>query len=228
MNNQDGLDAYWKEWTNLESKAVYCYSTTCEWSKVSREARDQGKEVHLAFLFGFMVQKGAEYEPGDPRKKYKYRVVLRGNDIKDQSFEVALFQEMATTPTTLEASRFCDLLGLLPGNATQGRDVEQAYLLAKMKGPATYVMLPKELWSDQMHYMRMPVVLLERALYGHPLAGAFWHQYCAKICKTAGFRLFSDNWPCCYWLDETCTMLIVYVDDMKMSGPILHLQHTLG
>ena len=68
MNNQDGLDAYWKEWTNLESKGVYCYSTTCEWSKVSREARDQGKEVHLAFLFGFMVQKGAEYEPGDPRQ----------------------------------------------------------------------------------------------------------------------------------------------------------------
>ncbi len=70
-----------------------------------------------------------------------------------------------------------------------------------------------------MHYMRMPVVLLERALYGHPLAGAFWHHYCAKICKAAGFRFFSDNWPCCYWHDETCTMLIVYVDDMKLAGP---------
>ena len=133
MNNKDGLDAYWKEWTNLEAKGVYSYETLCEWSRVSREARDQGKEIHLGFLFGFMVQKGAEFEPGDPRQKYKYPVVLRGNDIKDQSFEVALFQEMATTPTTLEASRFCDLLGLLPGNATQGRDVEQAYLLAKMK-----------------------------------------------------------------------------------------------
>ena len=57
MNNQDGLDAYWKEWTNLEAKGVYDYNTTCEWSRVSREARDQGKEVHLAFLCGFMVQK---------------------------------------------------------------------------------------------------------------------------------------------------------------------------
>ena len=88
-----------------------------------REAQKTNTEVHLGFLFGFMVQKGAEFPDGDPRKKYKYRVVLRGNDIKDQSFEVALFQEMATTPTTLEASRFCDLLGLLPGNTTEGRDI---------------------------------------------------------------------------------------------------------
>ena len=153
-----------------------------------------------------MVEKGAEYEKGDPRRKFKYRVVLRGNDMRDQSFEVALFQEMATTPTTLEASRYCDLLGLMPGNATEGRDVEQAYLLAKMTGPATYIVLPKELWDDGMHKMRCPVVLLERALYGHPLAGAFWHAHCSRICKQAGFVPFSDNWPCCYWRDETCTM----------------------
>ena len=182
-----------------------------------------GKEVHLAFLFGFMVQKGAEYPDGDPRKKYKYRVVLRGNDIKDQSFEVALLQEMATTPTTLDAARFCDLLGLLEGNATEGRDVEQAYLLANMKGSATYIVLPSEVWTEAMWKMRRPVLLLERALYGHPLVGAFWHQYCTHICHSAGFRLFPDNWPCCYWDDATSTMLIVYVDDMKMSRAKIHL-----
>ena len=74
-----------------------------------------------------------------------------------------------------------------------------------------------------MYKMRRPVVLLEKALYGHPLAGAFWHEYCSVICKAAGFRLFSDNWPCCYWHDETYTMLIVYVDDMEISGPKIHM-----
>ena len=130
---------------------------------------------------------------------------------------------MATTPTTLEASRFCDLLGLLEGNATEGRDVGQAYLMAKMSGLATYILLPKELWCEDMHYMRTPVLLLEKALYVHPFAGTSWHAYCIKICKAAGFRLFSDNWPCCYWHDETNTMLIVYVGDMKMSGPVKYL-----
>ena len=102
----------------------------------------------------------------------------------------------------------------LEGNATEGRDVEQAYLLADMKGPATYIVLPSEVWTSAMWQMHRPVFLLERALYGHPQAGAFWHEYCTTICHNAGFRLFSDNWPCCYWHDATDTMLIVYVDDM--------------
>ena len=46
-----------------------------------------------------------------PRRKWKYRVVFRGNDVKDQNWEVALFQEMASTPTTLEAAKYCDLYG---------------------------------------------------------------------------------------------------------------------
>ena len=69
----------------------------------------------------------------------------------------------------------------------------------------------------------LPVVLLEKTLYGHSRAGAFWQQYCTEICKVAGLRMFSDTWPCCYWHDETHTMLIVYVGDMKMSGPKQHL-----
>ena len=34
MNNQEGLDGYWKEWTNLEAKGVYNYRTRTEWGKV--------------------------------------------------------------------------------------------------------------------------------------------------------------------------------------------------
>ena len=70
------MDAYWKEWTNLDAKGVYRWDTLVEWSDVSRETRSNDVEVRLAFLFGFMVEKGAGYEPGDPRKKFKYRVVL--------------------------------------------------------------------------------------------------------------------------------------------------------
>lgn len=77
------MEAYWKEWANLEGTGVYRWDTLTEWWRVSKEARESGEEVHLAFLFGFMVGKGSEYEPGDPRKKFKYRVVVRGNDIKN-------------------------------------------------------------------------------------------------------------------------------------------------
>ena len=160
MGNDDAVEAYWKEWTKLEVKGVYRWRTLTEWGNVSREERSRNAEIHHAFLFGPMVEKGAEYDPGDPRKKFTYRVVLRGNDIKEQSFEVAVLQEMATTPTTLEASRFCDLLGLLEGNVTEGKAVEQAYLLADRKGPTTYIVLPKELWTPQIDRMKCPVALL--------------------------------------------------------------------
>ena len=112
-----------------------------------------------------MVEKGAEFPPGDPRRKLKYRVILRGGDVRNQSFEVALFQDMATAPAAPEAIRYCDLMSLLPDQTVEYRDVEQANLLASMEGSATYIVLPTELWAPEMHKMRRPVVLLENALY---------------------------------------------------------------
>ena len=83
--------------------------------------------------------------------------MFRGNDVKDQNWDVAMFQEMATTPTTLEASRYSDLLACFPGNTVEGRDVQQAYLQADMEGTPTYIALPKELWTPAMHQMKCPV-----------------------------------------------------------------------
>ena len=59
--NESAMEAYWKEWKNLIGKGVYKEETLTEWSEVRKEAQKIKKEIHLAFLFGFMVQKGAEY-----------------------------------------------------------------------------------------------------------------------------------------------------------------------
>ena len=75
-----------------------------------------------------------------------------------------MFQEMATTPTTLEASKYSDLLPSFPGNTIEGRDVEQVYLHVDMEGTPTYIVLPKELWTPEMHKMRCPMFRLEKAL----------------------------------------------------------------
>ncbi len=83
LHSTKAMNAYWKERTNLAGKGVYREETLIEWHHVRKEALAKGKEIHLAFLFGFMARKGAEYPDGDPRKKYTYRVGLRGNDIKD-------------------------------------------------------------------------------------------------------------------------------------------------
>ena len=133
-------------------------------------------------------------------------------DVKDQNWDVALFQEMASTPATLEAAKYCDFFGTLQeDHATEGRAVEQEYLQATLEGPPTWIVLPKEIWTPEMHKMKMPVVRLEKALYGHKNSGAFRQNYCNEVRKKAGFELFSENWPCVF--------ITVYVVDLKIAGP---------
>ena len=94
-----------------------------------------------------------------------------------------------------------------------------AYLQAKMKGTPTYIMLPKEMWTDQMWSMRCQVFRLERALYGHKNSGVYWQQFCHAQCAAAGFEPIGQNWPSVYFSKKSRLLLIVYVDDMKLSGP---------
>jgi len=120
------MEAYWKEWSSLEEKKVWRWETLCEWDDVSATARANEEEIHFGYLFGFMVIKGDEFPIGDPRRRWKYRIVSQGNEVKDQDWQVALFQAMATSPATLEASRITEAYSCLPGHTIQGRDVEQA------------------------------------------------------------------------------------------------------
>jgi hypothetical protein len=219
MSNPKAMEAYWKEWENLEKRQTWSWDTLTEWDSVASQAKQDDKEIHFGYLFGIMVEKGSEFEPGDPRRYFKFRVVFQGNNVKDQDWQVALFNEMASTPATLEASRISDIYGSFDGHSIQTRDVEQAYLQAKLEGPATYIMLPEELWTPDMYKMKCPVFKLEKALYGHPNSGRFWLDHCDREVARAGFTPVSECWPCVYFEFKENLLLIVYVDDMKISGP---------
>ena len=132
---------------------------------------------------------------------------------------MALFQEMASTPATLDAARIADAYACFEGNHMSTRDVEQAYLQAELKGPQTWIMLPSEIWKDEMFGMRCPVVRLEKALYGHKHSGNFWEDECFKQCSQAGFESLGEEWPGVFWDPKNFLLLVVYVDDMKLSGP---------
>ena len=67
--------------------------------------------------------------------------------MKDQNWQVALFNEMQSTPATSEASRIADIYSCMSSpdgeiHSVETRDVEQAYLQAEMKGP------PVVIWQD--------------------------------------------------------------------------------
>jgi hypothetical protein len=95
-----------------------------KWSDVAAEARRDGKEVHMGMLYEICVEKGSELAPD--QRKYKGRVVFLGNQVKNQNWEAAMFQDLGSSPATMEAGKACDTFGSLPGNDIQQADAEQA------------------------------------------------------------------------------------------------------
>ena len=56
------------------------------------------------------------------------------------------------------------------------------------------------------------------ALYGHPGAGGYWESHCKERLIARGFTPVPD-WNSMYWHSKLKLLLMVYVDDFKMSGP---------
>ena len=45
---------------------------------------------------------------GDPKRKFKGRGALLGNQVKNESFEAAMFQDLGNSPASFEASHWAD------------------------------------------------------------------------------------------------------------------------
>ena len=61
---------------------------------------------------------------------------------------------------------------------------------------------------------------LRLALYGHPDSGGLWEIDCTYRLGVVNFvLLYPDTWPSLFYHHELHLLLIVYVDDFKMSGP---------
>ena len=55
-------------------------------------------------------------------------------NVQDENWNAALFQELGSSPATMEAGKACDAFGLAPGHAVQQADAEQAYIQRKLGG----------------------------------------------------------------------------------------------
>ncbi|WP_288993063.1 polyprotein of Ty1/Copia retrotransposon, partial [uncultured Marinobacter sp.] len=215
------------EWRRLREQDVWDEENVREWDEVCAEAKANGTECHLAHLMGIMVEKGSELDKDDENRKYKFRVVFRGDQVKDQNWEAAMFQDLGSAPATMAASKMADAFGCIEGHSLMQADAVQAYVQAKITGPPTWVCLPKEVRPEAWAHMRKPVCLLDKALYGHPDAGTCWEDHCEKHLTSPelGFEPI-DGWPSCFFQPKTKMFLIVYVDDFKLAGPKEHMDST--
>jgi hypothetical protein len=148
----------------------------------------------------------------------KGRAVFQGNDVRDQNWDAAMFQELSSCPATMEAAKAADAYGLAPGHTLEQADAEQAYTQSRLGGTPTWVRLPPEARPAAWAEYRDPVCPLVLALYGHPDSGGFWERHCDEALKKHGFQTI-DAWQSCYWHPTLRLSLVVYVDDFKLSGP---------
>ena len=88
------------------------------------EARTKGATVHFASLVDICHSKNAELEP--KHQKYKGRVVLRGDIVKDESGSFAVFTEQGSSASQMTAAKVMDTTSRLSGCAGQAADAVSA------------------------------------------------------------------------------------------------------
>lgn len=139
-----------KEWKGQHDAGVYDFTKVREYDDVVREAKRNGAEIHMARVHGICVEKNHQLPKGGPRRKFKGRGVLLGNQVKNQNWEAAFFQDLGNSPASFEASRWVDFYGCLPGHGVKLADAIQAYIQAVLTGPACWVELPEDAWPDSV------------------------------------------------------------------------------
>ena len=175
-----------KEWEKLEKISAWNLTKVKSKKKVIDEARTSGATVHFASLMDICHLKNAELEA--KHQKYKGRVVLRGDIVKDDSGSYAVFTELGSSASQMTAAKVMDIISRLPGCDGQAADAVSAYTQVKMEDahkllkipksecPDIWIRLPRHKWPKSWSSMEEPVVPLERNLYCHPFAGLFWRK----------------------------------------------------
>ena len=201
MENEEARKAMRKECLGQHAAGVYDFSVVREYDDVVREAKRNGTEVHMARIHGICVEKNYQLPKGNPSRKFKGRGVLLRNQVKNQFWEAAFFQDLGNSPATFEASRWADFYGCLPGHGVKLADAIQAYIQAVLTGPPCWVELPEDAWPDDIDFrkFRRPVVRLVKALYGHPDSGTMWEQHCDRKVRELDFVPVGEEWPSMYF-----------------------------
>ena len=132
--------------------------------------------------------------------------------MEDDSGSYAVFTEQGSSASQMTAAKVMDIISRLPGCDGQAADTVSAYTQVKMEDapkifffkkktksecPDIWIRLPRHTWPKSWSSMEVPVVPLERNLYGHPLAGLLWERQFDKILLKYVWEKVS-NWECLF------------------------------
>ena len=217
------------EWAKLADKRAWVIEKMQPRAQVEARANKSGVTVHFGNLMDLCHERHSELQKHIPvhDREYKGRVVFRGDCVKDETGFYAIFSEQGSSASRIEASKFLNAIARAPGNDGEDSDARGAYhqvVLDEMvdkKGTnpsvETWISLPRKYRPKSWDKVDDPVCPLRLNLYGHPLAGLYWEQYCTKNILNLGFEKV-PGWECMFVHRQQKLFLSVYVDDFKMAG----------
>ena len=166
-------------------------------------------------------------------QKYKGRIVLRSDIVKDDSGSYAVFTEQGWSASQMTAAKVKEDTARPPGYREQATDAT-SYTQVKMENAPTLLKilksenfwrrLPKHKWAKSWSSMEDQVVPLERNLYGHPSVTIVERQI-GKVLLQQGWAQI-QNWECLFGNRRKGRFLSVCVADIKMSGKKRNLDPT--
>ena len=140
------------DWEKLEKIPTWDMTKVRNKSEVIDEAKTSGATVHFASFMDICHLKNAELEA--KHQKYKGRVVLRGDIVKDDSGSYAVFTEQGSSASQMTASKVMDIISRLPGCDGQAADAASAYTQVKMDDAHKLLKIPKSECPDIL--IRLP------------------------------------------------------------------------
>ena len=136
MEIPDAKAAVDKEWEKLEKISAGNLTKVRSKNEVIDEARTKGAKVHFASLMDLCHLKNAELEA--KHQKYKGRVLLRGDIVKDDSGSYAVFTELGSSASQVTAANVMDIKSRLPRCSGQAADAISAYTQVKKEDAPTF------------------------------------------------------------------------------------------
>ena len=114
-----------KEWAKLEKSLAWNLTKERSKKQVIDEARTKGGKVHFASLMDMCLLKIADL--GAKHQKYRGRVVLRGDIVKDDSGSYTVFTEQGSPASQMTAAKIMDIISRSPGCDGQAADAVSAF-----------------------------------------------------------------------------------------------------
>ena len=144
------------EWRKLEQRphpdgdgvGTWDCDSVRESSDVRAEARSKSFTVHFGSIAELCFERGSELPEGDPHRKFKGRHVFLGDQVKDQDFQNAEFEQLGSSPPAFESARAVDALSLVEVYEQTTADATSAYTQtfmggARGAGTPTWVRIPR-------------------------------------------------------------------------------------